>query len=251
MKKITLQRIAIHEFQRALRVWRRLYQPTEIIRSLFREKLRAQNGAIRLFLLALVGSLWLAANKPELPLKISLIDISMPASYVSFVISFLCFLTAAHVISYFFLVEFARIACNRLFRFDNSSAFELIEDASGSWSMPVSIQYRYFTSPKAHETLQQIVAWLLGLPFLLVAIFIYATSIRFGIVAIARDGFLSVAFLLTFVGWLLMIFPFAYLYFLRREYSFSKNAGFIRWLVLYPIYKRGGSIPAHVRGWHK
>ncbi|MGG7377549.1 hypothetical protein ACQ7B2_01735, partial [Escherichia coli] len=86
-----------------LRIWRSHDEPKQIFIRLVDERAKTISTAIRLAGLATVGTLWLLANKSELALRVSVVDLSIPASYVNFAVS--CMLTGAvlNIISYFVL----------------------------------------------------------------------------------------------------------------------------------------------------
>jgi hypothetical protein len=81
-KKITLARIASHDFNRALRVWKTRLSDTDILRYLVHERARALAIAFRSFGIAIIGALWLSTAKSTLALKLVFIDLTIPAAYV-------------------------------------------------------------------------------------------------------------------------------------------------------------------------
>jgi hypothetical protein len=76
-KSIALGRIAAHDFNRALRVWKKYLPNTEILRALVSERARALAICIRSFGTATIGILWLSTAKSTLALKLMFIDISI------------------------------------------------------------------------------------------------------------------------------------------------------------------------------
>ncbi len=74
-KKITLARIASHDFNRALRVWKKRIPDTDIFRLLVHERTRALAVAIRSFGIGIIGALWLSTAKSSLTLKLMFLDL--------------------------------------------------------------------------------------------------------------------------------------------------------------------------------
>lgn len=92
-RKITLARIATHDFNRALRVWRKRLPESDILRSLVNERARALTIAIRSFGIAVIGALWLSSVKSTMALKVMFADLTVPAAYVNFVVAAAVFST--------------------------------------------------------------------------------------------------------------------------------------------------------------
>lgn len=68
-RTITPARIATHDFNRALHIWKVRLTDTEIFRCLVHERSRALSVAIRSFGIALMGALWLSTAKTALKCK--------------------------------------------------------------------------------------------------------------------------------------------------------------------------------------
>jgi hypothetical protein len=117
-KQITLARIASHDFNRALRIWKNHIPETDILRSLVNERAKALAHFIRNLGIAMVGTLWLSSAKSTLELKVSFFELTVPAAYVSFAVAAAIFGTVVHVVNYMMLNDFVRVASNKLFRFD-------------------------------------------------------------------------------------------------------------------------------------
>lgn len=248
-KKFTLVRIATHDFNRSLRVWQRYIPKVEIFKCLTQERAKALAFALRTFAVAVLGTLWLSANKSSLVLKISYFDVSVPAAFVNFWVALLVLGTAINVINYFVLNEFVRVATNRLFKFDSSWAHTTIMEGGSAWSLGWVNQFRFISSSQIHRRLGTIVSWFSIFPFLAILIVVYWTIFAVGYDVIGHDGIFSLGCVFTIIAWLLISFPFAYLVLIRTPFTFDKNVRFARWNFLAPMHKRFGPYPAHVFDW--
>jgi hypothetical protein len=200
-KKFTLMRIASHDFNRALRVWRTYLSAAEIFERLIGQRAHMLQVGMRSLGLTVVGTLWLAANKSELVLKVSLIDVAVPVAYVIFAVAFLTFAALINLINWAVLNEFTRIASNRLFRFDNSSALEVLQNGASAGPLAWNPQYRFLTSGKAHERLGIWIMRLMMLPFFAVLMVVYWTIFARGIDLFLREGF-SIGVVFMVIGWI-------------------------------------------------
>lgn len=249
IKRLTLLQFAAHDFNRALRKWPTFMRPEDVFRSLVNERAKASAIVFRGFFFAIVGTLWLVANKSELTLKVALIDISVPVAYVNFAVAVVVFGIAINLINYFILNEFVRIAANRLFRFDAPWVFTIPQDGSNAWTLGFLGQFRFFSSSRTHRLLGPLVVLFVNLPILLVICVIYWTLLATGYGIIVRDGLGSTSGIFTIVAWLLIAAPLLYWMLIRTTFSFHKNSGFIRWVFLFQMYRRIGTIPPRVDDW--
>ena len=173
-KKLTLARIAVHDFNRALRVWQTQLDPIDIFEQLVGQRSKAMIHFMRSLPLAIAGVLWLAANKPELALKVSLIDISVPAAYVNFGVALLFFTALQNLINWALLNEFVRIASARLFKFEGGT-LSVFLDGGSAGSLALAKQYRFLSSGRWHSALGPMMLSLLCLPFLAILVAGYWT----------------------------------------------------------------------------
>ncbi len=223
--------------------------PAEILRALVRERSKTLAIGMRGVGVAVVLMLWLAANKPELELKVAFIDISVPVAYVTFALALFLFSGMLNVASYFVLNDFMRIAGNRFFGLHASPALTMLEDGTSAWSAGLLRQFRFFKSDKAHGLLGVIVAGLATIPFVVVLAAIYWTDIRVGFDVLQAHGLFSLEAVLTVVGWLLLAFPITHLVLILTPFSFTKNVGFIRWVFLFRMYRKLGLSPPRIETW--
>ncbi len=238
--KIQLTRIANHEFNRALRVWRKTSSDTEIFKALINERAKALAHGTKAFGMALVVTLWLTANKSEFALKVALIDISIPAAYVNFGLSFLVLGFTIQFINYFVLNEFLRVATNKLFTFDSPWALQLFLDGSNAWSLSSMNQFRFLSSSKPHQLIGLGAAIFVCLPLLFVLLLIYWTVFSVGIRMLCAQGIASAAGMITIFSWMLMLFPPVQIFFMFFPFTFTKNTRYVRWNFLSKIYSRSG-----------
>ncbi len=104
-KTVTLTRLAVHDFNRSLRVWNTHSSPREIIELLVAARSKILKAAVSQLALAVVGTLWLQANLPELSLKLPAIELTVPASFVGFLVAFAVFGLGISITNYFMLTE--------------------------------------------------------------------------------------------------------------------------------------------------
>ena len=190
-RKITLWRIANHDFNRAVRAWRSQLSPKEILMLLAQQRARAITVSIRSLALATAGTFWLLANKSELSLRVALVELSIPASYVNFVVATLLMTTITYGISYFILNEFVRVASIRLFKFDSPWALTAIFDGASAWSNAIVPQWRFLTSSNAHKRLGTATLLLVNLPTLAIAAVSFITVVLVGWRVITHEGLLT------------------------------------------------------------
>jgi hypothetical protein len=248
-KKLTPSAVAAHDFNRALRVWRKVLPPADILKLLVRERAGALQAGLRSFGLAVVGTLWLAANRSELSLKVSLVDFVVPVAYVIFAVSVLYFVTCLQFISYFMLNNFVQIASNKLFKFDSGWALTTLQDGGSAWSAAWVRQFRFLSSSGAHRRWGSAVVWLVNLPAVMVLVTGYWIVAIVGVAVLRSEGVFSIAGAFTIIGWLFMAFPVLLVILLCTRFTFTKNVGFIRWNFLAPMYRRQGGRPPRVNHW--
>ncbi|GBF27927.1 hypothetical protein MnTg02_02987 [bacterium MnTg02] len=243
MQKLTLGRIALHEFNRALRIWKRLLPPEQIIELLITQRDKMIVAAIRTLGIAIIGVLWLASNKSALNLSIKFIELSVPAAFVNTVVALALSFTLLNLINYFLLNEFIRLASNKLFKFESAWALTVPYEGGNAYSLSLVQQFRFFQSSKVHKVFGKTIVYLWTLPFLLIFMAIYWTVFAVGYNVLHQDGILSVTGIFTIASLLSTIIPIMLIIFINIPFKFSKNAGYIRWLFLYPIYRRQGLPP--------
>jgi hypothetical protein len=161
-KKFSLAQIAAHEFNRSLRVWRAHTPVATILKLIVDEKSKARALYVRALGLAVVGTLWLAANRSELVLKLSLLEVAIPIAYVNFGVAFLIGASLFQFINFMVLNEFTRIAVNKLFKFDNAPALTVLQDSDAAYMLAVLPQYRFFGVARGHGKLGGALALLMN-----------------------------------------------------------------------------------------
>lgn len=248
-KKITLARIASHDFNRALRIWKTRLPDIDILRALVGERTRALAIAIRSFGIATIGVLWLSTAKSTLAVKFMLVDLTMPAAYVNFAVAAAVFGALIHATNYMLLNEFVRVASNKLFRFDAPWVLTVLQDGGSAWSIGAVAQFRFFQSSEAHNRFGKVAALLANVPFLAMLAAAYWIVASVGVRVLYKDGLSSVTGAFTVIAWLLMVYPPAYIALLRFPFAFTKNTRFIRWNVLWPMYRRLGLLPPRTSEW--
>lgn len=248
-KRFTLGRIALHEFNRALRIWKTLLPPLEIFKLVVEQRAKALAIVIRCFAMAGIGALWLVANKTELAIKIAFLDVSIPTSYANFFVAALLFGTLINAVNFVFINEFVRIACNKLFNFDSPWVLNVPLDGGNAWFIGGVRQFRFMSSSKAHGLFGMASVWLINLPFLAILAIIYWIVFSVGFRVLRSEGFASVGSLLTILGWLLAIYPLLLVATISIPFEFEKNTRFIRWVFLRRIYRRAGLWPPRTEFW--
>jgi hypothetical protein len=248
-RKLTPARLAVHDFNRALRVWRRVLPSAEILKRLVDERAKALRVGLHSLGLAVVGTLWLAANRPELALKVSLVDIVIPVAYVNFIVAFFYFGSLLQMINYHVLNNLVTVASNKLFKFDGAWALTVLYDSGAAWSAAWVEQFRFFSSSRAHSLCGRIIVLLVNLPVLMVLATGYWIVFSVGVNVVRSEGVFSVPAGFTIAGWLLLLFPVVLSILLCTPFAFGKNVRFIRWNFLCRLYRREGNWPPEVDRW--
>jgi len=248
-KKLTLSRIAVHEFNRSLRIWRRLVPATDIFRAIVSERARSLKHLLQQLAVATIAMLWLSANAPKLAIKLYFVDLTISAVYVDFFEALVTMGMGISMINYLMLNEFSRVAANKLFKFDTAWALTIFLDGSNAWVLPFNVQFRFFLSNRAHKILGAAVALLSLLPFAAIVLLIYWTIFSVGVRAIGHGGITYVESALTAIGMSLSLFPIACLIAIRVPFRFEKNLSYIRWIFLTRIYRKSGLRPPRVGSW--
>lgn len=248
-RKISLVRMALHDFNRALRAWRGHLSAKEIIFLLSEQRRRALTVSMKALLAATVGTLWLLANKSEMSLKVALVDLSIPAAYVDFAVSVCLMTSIVHALSYFLLNDFVRIAVKHLLKFDSPWALTAVVDGEGVWSNAITPQWRFLSSGTSHKRLAKLALFFVNLPLLAITTICWVTAIRVGFHVLNTEGVFSVGGMLIIVSWLTLLWSLSMIVVLRTPFAFSKNKRHIHWLFLYKIYKRLGLMPPRVNDW--
>ena len=248
-RKITLARLAAHDFRRALRILRRNHGSTDIMERLITERSKTLAAAVKTLGFSIVLAFWLHTNKGSLNLQLHLVDVSIPSIYVNFVFAFCLFSGLIALLNYFVLSEFIRIASNELFKFDSAWSLTTIFDGGSAWSSAIVPQFRFFKSRTAHNFVSLSSLVTITIPFIAVIVFCYVISIRVGYSAIDEAGLVSGNALLTVVAWGLELYPILFLLVNWLPFAFDKNVEFIRWNFLYRIHRRAGVYPPRVSAW--
>jgi hypothetical protein len=248
-KKITLARIAAHDFNRALRIWENRLPDIDILRCLVNERARALAIFIRSLGVAIIGTLWLSTAKGTLALKTGVFDLAIPVAYANLFVAATVFGALVQAINYMILNEFIRIASNKFFKFDAPWVLTVLQDGGSAWSIGAIAQFRFFRSSQAHNRFGSALALLLNLPMLAMFFFAYSINISVGIRVLTSVGILSSSGMAVLIGWLLIIYPLAHIALLRIPFGFEKNTQFIRWNFLTKIYRRIGLWPPRVNAW--
>jgi hypothetical protein len=197
----------------------------------------------------MAGTLWLLANKADLSLKVALVDLSIPISFVNFAVACLLLSTILHVLSYFILNEFVRVASNRLFKFDSPWALTAIFDGGGVWSNTAITQWRFFASSTAHSRIGKMTVLIVNLPILAILFVSFLTVVLVGWRVITHEGLLSLGGMFTIIAWLLLLSSVAQILVMLIPFTFEKNKRFVRWMFLYKMHRRYGLFPKLVNVW--
>jgi hypothetical protein len=248
-KKINLLRFAEHDFNRSLRVWRKYIPLTEIFRLIVHERTKALSIALRSLIFVIVGTLWLSSGHENLTLRLAIVNLSVPASYVNFAVAISLFAFLINCINYFTLNEFVRVASNKLFEFDSPWALTLLEDGSNAWSLAWVRQFRFLTSSTVHQRLGTTVMWVVFLPILIILFLVYGTVYLIGVKVLLNDGVVSVDAVFTITAWLLASYPIALIFIICFPFTFYKNTDFVRWNFLVPLYRHLGIWPPRIDVW--
>lgn len=248
-RKVTLVRLAGHDFRRALRIWQRSRDPLDILEKLVAERVQTLASFIKALGLAIVLAFWLNTNKGSLNIQLQLIDLSIPSAYVNFALCLCLFSSLISLLNYFVMNEFIRIASNDLFRFDSAWSFTTLFDGSSAWSATVVLQFRFLKSRSAHRFVSFASLLTMVLPFFAIVSFCYIVFIRSGVATISDTGLISIPSFLTFVGWGLALYPLLFAVIIRFPFSFDKNVDFIRWNFLFRIHRRTGEFPPRLPEW--
>jgi hypothetical protein len=248
-RKISLARMALHDFNRAIRAWRGHLSAKEIIFLLSEQRRRALMISMKALLVATIGTLWLLANKTEMSLKVALVDLSIPVAYVDFAVSVCLMTSIIHSLSYFLLNDFVRIAAKHLLKFDSPWALTAVVDGESVWSNAITPQWRFFNSGESQKRLAKLTLFFVNLPLLAITTICWVTAIRVGLHVLSTEGVFSVGGMLIIVSWLTLLCSLSMIVVLRTPFTFSKNKRYIQWLFLYKIYKRLGLMPPRVNDW--
>ncbi len=247
--KLTLLRLANHDFRRSLRVWSRYITDEQVIKNLVDQRAKSIKVFLQAFALCLLCAMWLQAGKTDLTAKYELIELSVPSFYISFALAMTFSNGALKLINYFFLNEFLRIACNKLCKFDNPLALAIAVDGQNAWSMPLWRQFRCFNSGVRHRLLVNISVIILMTPLIMLCVFIIYIYFVSAFNAAQYYGSFSLSGVLFICGVVMILFPFIYSIFLFLPLSFDKNLSFIRWIFLFRLYRRHGIVPNHIARW--
>ncbi len=248
-KKLTLARLAGHDFNRSLRVWKKYLKPEEILTRLCQERSRALAMSLRNGGIAAVGTLWLLANKSELSLKLALIELNVPASYVNFAVAFLLFGTVVHLLNYFVLNHFVMIASNKLFGFDCPWALTTILDGGSVWINGSILQFRFLSSGAAHKRLGRASAALANIPLVAILLVAFWAVIAVGINVVKNRGLFSLDAMFTLIAWVTLIYSISQIVLMFIPFTFAKNVQFVRWNFLWRLYRRQGLMPPRAGVW--
>lgn len=234
-------------------MWRSQISDFEIFHALQRERTKALNGFTRSLALAVVGSIWLQANRPTLSVTISLIDLTIPASFVSFFVATLLLGAGISLVSYFVLNEFARVATTYLFKFDSAWTLSLLNDSSNAWALSWAQQFRFLSSSRPHKILGTASALILLVPVVLTGSLVYWTVFSIGIGTVQREGWTSLGSFLSLISFMIVLFPPINAYLIFVPFTFTKNAQYIRWLFLARMHRKhfNGQWPLRVDEWIK
>lgn len=241
--------IAGHDFRRALRVWEKRLKPEVIFEKVCQERSRAVAAYVRVAVLALGLLLWLTSNRDQLVLKIAFLDLAIPASYVNAVEAILLVGVIMHFINYLTLNEFVRVASNRLFQFDSPWVLSVPFDGGDAWNIGTMGQFRFFQSSSAHRSIMHLYALVLNLPALILLGMGYLMVVLNGWNSLAKEGLLSISGLFTMLAWIFLIQGLFMIVVMFVRFTFYKNAGFIRWLVLNRLYRRIGRRHPRASAW--
>jgi hypothetical protein len=248
-KKINLMQIASHDFNRALRVLKHHFTESDILLRLSGERSKVLATALRAGAIALIGSLWLLANKTELLLKVSFIELSIPNYYVNFFVASSLTGFVLQLLNYFFLNRFVWIVSSKLFKFDSPWALTVMLDGGNVWSNSIVQQFRFLKLDSSHPRFGKLSVFLINVPMLTgLFVIVWAISIT-GWHVLDHDGVLSTGGILTLLSWLGVLASFLILLLTQVRFGFKKNATFIRWNFLFPLYRRLGGMPPRVSHW--
>lgn len=252
-RKLTIWQLANHEFIRSLRVMRRHTPEIEIWQLLINERRKVMNNFLRAMLGILAALIWFESHNDKKFLEFSIwsMQLSIPIIYIAFVISLVLFGAIVSAFSYIYINEFVRLAANKMFRFDNSSALALFYEGDAAWSIGSLIQFRFLKSSRAHTAFGLITLVFILVPLGIVIFFIYVRT--YGIILNSLVDPSGVAFdrVLSVVAALLLLHPPAWIILQWIPFSFSKNISFIRWNFLFRIYRMNGEQFLRTTSWLK
>ncbi|WP_147178132.1 MULTISPECIES: hypothetical protein [Alphaproteobacteria] len=248
-RRITLVRLAAHDFRRALRVWQLSRASLDIMEKLVGERAQTLASSIKALGLSIVLAFWLNTNRGSLDIQLQLIDLSIPSVYVNFALSLCLFVSLIALLNYFVLNEFIRVASNQLFKFDSVWSITTLFEGSGAWSATVVPQFRFLKSRIAHHFVSLVSLLTMVLPFFAIVGFCYYVSIKTGVAAIRDVGIVSIPSFISFVGWGLALYPILFSVIILFPFSFDKNIDFIRWSFIFRIHRRTGEFPPRLPAW--
>jgi hypothetical protein len=252
--KISLFKMATHDFWRSLRAWKGEIEPKQFIEMLTQQRHKALAKASRGFLIAGAASLWICNAKTNSTVALQLLSMNLqiPVVYVVFAIAFQMMTSMTAIISYFHINEFLRLAVNKYYAFENNAALVVPFDSSNTWSMPVLLQFRFLKSSNFHKTLIGFSLFGVLLPTFVVLVFIHGTIISNSLTVIATEYYSALNIVLAFTSIFLVAYPILYTILIVVPFKFTKNVTFTRWNFLSgKVHRRQMTNHPRLHGWLK
>lgn len=249
IRRISLWRLAVHDFGRAISVWRQIEKPETLLQALVSERSKALGAALKSLSFALLGSFWLISNKSALELKISLVDISIPAAYVNFFASLSVLGSIIQFASYFMLDSLVGKTSRKLLRFDSPWLLTIPLDGSSAWSLPVVSKFHFFKSNISHLMAGLSTLFLLFLPLSIIFYLIYSTIFSVSLQIMSAYSLSSAYSIIALVSLIMIASTILYPILVLVPFGFTKNRTFVRWIFLIRVHRRMGSSPSRTAEW--
>lgn len=250
-KRITLWRLTVHEFRRALRVLAPEIPRIELFQLLLEKRNKEMARFLRATAILLVGVLYLGNQSSAATVDLTLLTLSIriPTSYVLFFLSFLFVSVSITIQNYFMLNEFMRIYVNQHMSFDNSTAFAVPYDGSSASVLGTQIQFRFFKSSWPHSVFSFTSAVLFLAPMALVVCFLCWALLSAVLQVLFNKQEAPFASVLASASLPLLMYPIVNVALQSIPFKFEKNTQFIRWNFLLKLHRRDGFLPIRIHRW--
>lgn len=240
--------LAIHDFNRAVRVSQPHVKPFAIFEKLCAEKAKVQLAANKGLLFALSGAWWVWSSNGALSLSVKPFDISVPTAYVNVIVAIAFAGVSLGYVNMAMLDAMIGQVSKRHLKIDAPNPLVSMFDGSGAWWQFVNRQYRFLQSGKGHRLASYLVLLMMLVPAFLMFGLVICAVVSVGIGEIRSGGFLSLRGAATVVAWFFLAMPFAISALMFKKFDFQKNVGFIRWIFLATPHIKAGTL--HPMGNH-
>jgi hypothetical protein len=241
--------LAIHDFNRAVRVAQPHVKPFAIFEKLCAEKAKIQLAANKGLLFALSGAWWVWSSNGALSLSVKPFDLSVPTAYVNVMVALvfagvcLGFLSAAVIEAMIGQVS------KRHLKIDAPNPLVAMFDGNGAWWQFLNRPYRFLLSGRGHRRAGYLVLLMLFMAPILIICIIFFAVVSVGISELRSGGLFSLVGAATMVAWFFLAMPFVITALMFKKYDLEKNVGFIRWNFLATRHVKAGTLHPMANRW--